>query len=112
MFQNIAANTSGSPGEILPVKCDLRQKDDIEKMFHTIKDHWGGVDVCINNAGLALGPSIIEGDSDEWDNMWQVLIDFSLTVRAATLIFISIRSSASSSAKEGKSGFIYNLVKS
>ena len=41
-----------------------------------------------------------------------VLLDFSLTVKAATLIFISGRGSAISSAKEGKSGFIYNLVKS
>ena len=41
-----------------------------------------------------------------------LLIDFSLTVKAATLIFISGRGSAISSAKEGKSGFIYNLVKS
>ena len=41
-----------------------------------------------------------------------LLIDFSLTVKAATLIFISWRGSAISSAEEGKSGFIYNLVKS
>ena len=41
-----------------------------------------------------------------------VLIGFSLTVKAATLIFISGRGSAITSAKEGKSGFIYNLVKS
>ena len=40
-----------------------------------------------------------------------VLLDFSLTVKAATLIFISGCRSAISSAKEGKSGFIYNLVK-
>ena len=42
----------------------------------------------------------------------KVLIDFSLTVKAATLIFISGRVSAISSAKEGNSGSIYNLVKS
>ena len=41
-----------------------------------------------------------------------VLFDFSLTVKAATLIFISGCGSAISSAKEGKSGFIYNLIKS
>ena len=40
-----------------------------------------------------------------------VLLDFSFTVKAATLIFISGRGSAISSAKKGKSGFIYNLVK-
>ena len=37
----------------------------------------------------------------------KVLIDFSLTVKAATLIFISGRDSAISSAKQGKSGSIY-----
>ena len=41
-----------------------------------------------------------------------VLIDFSLTVKAATLIFISGHGSAISSAKEGKSGSIYYLAKS
>ena len=40
-----------------------------------------------------------------------LLIDFSLTVKAATLIFISGRGSAISSAKEGKSGFIYEFCK-
>ena len=42
----------------------------------------------------------------------ELLLDFSLTVKEATLIFISGCSSAVSSAEEGKSGFIYNLVKS
>ena len=40
-----------------------------------------------------------------------LLIDFSLAVKVATLIFISGLGSAISSPKEGKSGFIYNLVK-
>ena len=42
----------------------------------------------------------------------QVLKEFLLSVKAATLIFLSGRGSAIPSAKEGKTGFIYNLVKS
>ena len=42
----------------------------------------------------------------------KVLLDFSLTVKAATLIFIPGCGSAILSGKEGKSGFIYNLVNS
>ena len=42
----------------------------------------------------------------------RVLLDFSLTVKAATFIFIYGRGSTISSAMEGKSGFIHNLVKS
>ena len=38
-----------------------------------------------------------------------VLIDFSLTVKATTLIFISGRGSTIASAKQGEPG--YNLVK-
>ena len=41
----------------------------------------------------------------------RVLLDFSLTVKAATLIFISGCGSDIPSDKQGKSGFIYNLVK-
>ena len=41
-----------------------------------------------------------------------ILLDFSLTVKAVTLIFIYGLGSANSYAKEGKSGFIDNLVMS
>ena len=46
-------------------------------------------------------------------SQYYIVLDFSLTVKAATLIFIHVSGcgSAISSAKEGKSGFIYNLVK-
>ena len=46
------------------------------------------------------------------ENTATILIDFSLTIKATTLICISGRGSAISSAKEGKSGSDYNLVKS
>ena len=39
-----------------------------------------------------------------------LLIDFPLTVKAATVIFIYVRGSAISSAKEGESGFSYSLI--
>ena len=45
------------------------------------------------------------------NNVHDSILDFSLTVKAATLIFISGRGSAISSAKQGQSGSIYNLVK-
>ena len=41
-----------------------------------------------------------------------ILLDYLLTVKAATLTFISGCGLAISSAKEGKSGSTYNLVKS
>ena len=55
---------------------------------------------------------VLKEHFDQGLHSLQILIDFSLAVKAATLIFISGHGSAVSSAKEGKSGFIYNLVKS
>ena len=72
ILKGFASSVPGGSEQVLPVQCDLRNKSEILRMFDVIKGHWGGVDVCINNAGLALGPSIIEGDSEEWENMWQV----------------------------------------
>ena len=40
------------------------------------------------------------------------LINFSLTVKMASLIFISRHGSAVSSAKQGNSGYIYKMEKS
>ena len=40
-----------------------------------------------------------------------VILDFLLSVKAVTLIFISGLGWAVSSAKQGKSGSMYNLVK-
>ena len=47
-----------------------------------------------------------------WLILLLVLLDFSLTVKAATLIFIYGCGWAISSAEEGNSGSIFNLVKS
>ena len=67
---------------------------------------------------MPLSPQSFHKKLDIWETVLipthkpYILLDFSLTVKAATLIFISGRGSAISSAKEGKSGFIHNLVKS
>ena len=66
--------------------------------------------------GLEIGDCKIrenrEGYVGDLAKVSTILIDFSLTVKTATFIFMCGRGSAISSAKEGKSGFIYYLVKS
>ena len=54
-------------------------------------------------------PSVPRGANS---HLLYVLLDFSLSVKATTLIFISGCDSAILSAKKGTSGLIYSLVKS
>ena len=71
------------------------------------------VNNCIQSfTSLSLNNSRMVVFSYKRKYVHEVLLDFSLTVKAETLILISECGSAISSAKEGKSGFIYNLVKS
>jgi len=41
-------------GKLVSFKCDLTSEPNIEAMFAWIKQHHKGVDVCVNNAGLAI----------------------------------------------------------
>ncbi|XP_780227.1 dehydrogenase/reductase SDR family member 11 [Strongylocentrotus purpuratus] len=53
-------------GSFFPIQCDLTQRDQIYAMFEKIKTHHGGVDVCINNAGMAYPSSLLDGTPEEW----------------------------------------------
>jgi NADP+-dependent farnesol dehydrogenase len=40
-------------GELHPVHCDVTKEQDILAAFSWIKEHLGGIDIMINNAGVA-----------------------------------------------------------
>ncbi len=63
----------GNAGErVFPIRADLRQEGDIEALFATIRERWGGVDVLINNAGLGHKAPLISGDTESWRDMLEV----------------------------------------
>ena len=53
-------------------------------MFAEIKEKYGGVDVCINNAGLAHLAPLLEGKTEDWKHMFEVS---SLAQRFSNKIF-------------------------
>jgi NAD(P)-dependent dehydrogenase (short-subunit alcohol dehydrogenase family) len=45
------------PGEVLTIPCDLLEREQIEAALQKVVDHFGGLDVVINNAGtIEIGP--------------------------------------------------------
>uniref|UniRef100_A0A3P9BN35 Dehydrogenase/reductase SDR family member 11 n=1 Tax=Maylandia zebra TaxID=106582 RepID=A0A3P9BN35_9CICH len=73
-IQKLAAEcqSAGHPGVLVPFKCDLTKEEEILSMFATIKEQHKGVDVCINNAGLAHPEALLNGKTSGWKNMWDV----------------------------------------
>ncbi|GFT92055.1 hypothetical protein NPIL_676931 [Nephila pilipes] len=62
----------GSPGSIHAIKCDLTQESETLSMFDEIRQTFGRLDVCINNAGLSHDASLLSGHPVEWKNMIDV----------------------------------------
>ncbi|KAB7500243.1 Dehydrogenase/reductase SDR family member 11 [Armadillidium nasatum] len=64
-IKSLSENLKGSKGSLLPLKCDLNKEEDIRNVFDTIKKELGGVDICINNAGLTNGKGILDSTVEE-----------------------------------------------
>ncbi|XDV32582.1 hypothetical protein PO909_003359 [Leuciscus waleckii] len=73
-IENLAAECvrSGFSGTLFPYKCDLSVEDEVLSMFSWIKVQHQGIDVCINNAGLALPEPLLSGKTSGWRTMMDV----------------------------------------
>ncbi|CAL4127279.1 unnamed protein product, partial [Meganyctiphanes norvegica] len=73
-IQALSQELSGETGSLTAIKCDLRKDTEVLALFSTIKKQFGGVDVCINNAGMSSNHRLLEGTPDEWREMLDVNI--------------------------------------
>lgn len=54
------------------VRADVAAPEAAQSLIDTAVDEFGGVDILINNAGIALARSTIETTDDEWDRVLNV----------------------------------------
>lgn len=60
---------------LLPVKLDIRDKDQVQAVLNNLTTDWADIDVLINNAGLAVGADPIQNVSlDAFETMIQTNI--------------------------------------
>src|SRR5437762_6909444 len=68
---------------------DVQQRERVFDVVKTIPADWQGIDVLINNAGLALGRDYFdEADMDDWDTMIDTNVKGLLYVSRAVLPFM------------------------
>lgn len=48
------------------LRCDVTKEADLEAAAEWLEREWGGVDVVVNNAGVAVGGGIVEIPIDDW----------------------------------------------
>ncbi|OQV23149.1 putative Dehydrogenase/reductase SDR family member 11 [Hypsibius exemplaris] len=54
------------------IRCDLTNEKEIIGLFADIEARFGGLDVCVNNAGIAKAGPILEGSTETWTEMLQL----------------------------------------
>ncbi len=62
----------------MAVKCDVKKEEDIKATFEVAKKEFGGVDVCVSNAGLGHNAPLLSGSTQDWRDMLEV----GITIRA------------------------------
>lgn len=57
--EEVAQGITNSGGQAFVVGANVTSKDDLDAMFKAVVEHWGTVDVLVNNAGEPPVASII-----------------------------------------------------
>ena len=60
---------------VMTVQADLRDSMQVQAMIEQIERSWGGVDVLVNNAGVAQQKLFTDITDEEWRNMFAVHVD-------------------------------------
>ncbi len=71
-LDQLATDLQNQNAEVLAQQVDLRQEEEILKLFDRIRNTWGGVDVLINNAGLGHREPLMTGHTEAWREMLEV----------------------------------------
>ncbi len=67
-----AAEIEQAGGKALPILCDIRSEEQVQAAVDQTARHFGGIDVCINNASaISLTPTV-QTDMKRYDLMHQI----------------------------------------
>jgi len=80
----LAALASAYPGRVLTAVADVTDEEQIEAAFDRAVEAFGGIDVCVNNAGIIFVAPLVDTTADEWRRILDVnVVGVAIASRAA-----------------------------
>lgn len=98
--EEVADEIKAEGGEALFVRTDISQRDQIEKLVKKTVEHYGTIDVVVNNAGVNHKANFFEIADEDWD--WVMGVDLKGT-------FMLSQSAAKVMVEQDVEGSIINM---
>lgn len=100
--QRVADSINAShPGRALPVTVDVTKSDQVEAMTRRGLEHFGKINILVNNVGIVDRKPILDLEEDEWDQVINVSLKS---------VFLVTRSVGRAMVAAGNGGRIINLA--
>ncbi len=68
-LKSLAEEMMAAGHEAMPFPCDITKVEDISVMMKQIYDHFGQIDILINNAGINIAKPEDQVTEDDWDTV-------------------------------------------
>ena len=103
-IDSVAEEVEGLGRRCLPVYCDLGHSDQIERMVGQVVDHFGRIDVLVNNARAIIGSDkvpVTELPEDVWNHFLAI---------NTTAVFLCTKLVGREMVRRGDGGRIINIA--
>ena len=87
-LDRVSAEIVGMGRDVLTVIADVTKRVEVLNLFKEASEHFGTVDIVINNAGIVQDAQILKMTEDQWDNVIDVNLKGVFNVAQAAAILI------------------------
>jgi len=93
----LAADSGDFHGEVVPIRCDVTQPDQVDSMVDRVVAELGGIDVAVCNAGIIAVTPMLEMSPEEFQRIQDTNV---------TGVFLTAQAAARAMVRQGHGGAI------
>lgn len=99
--EELAADGGDVQGEIVPIRCDVTQPDQVTGMVDQVTAELGGIDIAVCNAGIIAVVPMLEMSPEEFQRIQDTNV---------TGVFLTAQAAARAMVAQGSGGVIINTA--